>query len=424
MRSFNADLHIHSLHSIGVSKNMTIPNLVKGARKKGIHLLGTGDVTQPDWLNHLERTLTNKNGAFVCEQVAFVPTVEIEDTEAVHHLVLLPDFETVRSLRDDLSDYSSNINQTWGGRPRVNLHGETLAGLVRDNEGMIGPAHAFTPFKAIFREGKYDNLVDCYGNEAKHIHFIELGLSADSAIADHIPELRELTYITSSDAHSPSPDKIGREYVTFTMESATYDEIRMAILREKGRKPILNVGFDPRLGKYYLSFCSSCRRTLIVKQGDAAPEFDDLNIYISVKSPEEKERLLRDIHRRRVLCPVDGKKLRLGVRDRAMQIGEAKSISPSHRPRYLHIPPLLDLMSNALGIKSKTSRGLQFIYNQLRSTFGPETEILTKTPISEVKAINGTIGKMLEVYRDGTIKYIPGGGGRYGSFSLPWELDE
>ncbi|NHJ12860.1 MAG: phosphotransferase [Candidatus Thorarchaeota archaeon] len=423
MRPFNADLHIHSLHSIGVSKNMTIPNLSKGAEKKGIHIIGTGDATQPDWLDHLEHTLVKKGGSLAFEGVYFVLTVEIEDKESIHHLILLPNFEAVRSLRNDLGRYSPNIDHTWGGRPRVNLQGETLAGIVRDNDGMIGPAHAFTPFKAIFREGRHDGLAGCYGEEARHIHFIELGLSADSAVADHIPELRDLTYITSSDAHSPGPDKLGREYVAFNMESPTFDELRLAILRRNGRRPLLNVGFDPRLGKYYLSFCSSCRRTLVVRQGEGEPEYDDLNIYISVKSSEENERLLRGIHRRKVFCPADGKKLRLGVRDRAMQIGEAESVSPKHRPPYLHMPPLLDLMSNALNIKAKNSKRLQTIYDQLRTAFGPETEILTRTSISNVARINEAIARMLEAYREGTIRYVPGGGGRYGTFTMPWESD-
>ena len=95
MNQYDVDLHIHSLHSIGVSKVMTIPRLAQGAKAKGLHLIGTGDVTQPQWLKHLKKSLTRKGEVYEHDSVAFIPTVEIEDTESIHHVVLLPSFESV-----------------------------------------------------------------------------------------------------------------------------------------------------------------------------------------------------------------------------------------------------------------------------------------------------------------------------------------
>ena len=198
MPLFDADLHIHSLHSIGVSKVMTIPMLSKGAKEKGLHLIGTGDATQPNWLDHLRKHLSLKDEVLVYDSISFIPTVEIEDTESIHHVVILPDFESVELLRKSLKPFSSNLDDEWGGRPRVRINGEELAGLVRDVGGMIGPAHAFTPFRSIFRENKHASLKSCYGSETEHVHFLELGLSADSTTADFIPDLRPLTYITST----------------------------------------------------------------------------------------------------------------------------------------------------------------------------------------------------------------------------------
>ena len=423
MERFDTDLHIHSLHSISVSKSMTIPNLAKGAKEKGLQLIGTGDITQPDWLNHVKKHLIETDGVLYHDDVSFIPTVEIEDAESIHHVVVLPDFEAVDSLRTSLSASSPNINDEWGGRPRVNLEGEQLAGLIRDAGGMIGPAHAFTPYRAIFRENKHTSLRSCYGDETPHVHFIELGLSADSETADCIPELRGVTYITASDAHSPAPNKLGREFVRFEMESPTYEELSLAITRQRNRKPVLNVGFNPRLGKYYLSFCDHCRRTLIIQDGDDPPSFDDLNIYISCSSENQRQRLLDDVHRRKVICPADGKKLRLGVRDRAAAIGDGKSKSPPHRPPYLHIAPLLDIIASSLSIKSTSSKTVRKLYDQLRNQFGPETVILTETPIPVIQEKNNRVASMISHYREKTINYIDGGGGRYGRLVPPWESD-
>jgi len=400
---------------------MTIPNLVNGAAEKGLDILGTGDATQPDWLDHLRRNLVPSGEELKQEGISFIPTVEIEDGESIHHLVILPDFESVEMLRSSLRPFSPNIDSEWGGRPRANIGPSDLAALVRETGGFVGPAHAFTPFKSVFREGRYESLLACYGKEAANIHFIELGLSADTEIADYIPELRGITFITSSDAHSPSPDKLGREFVRFSMESATFDELRKAILRQQGRKPILNVGLDPRLGKYYLSFCSSCRRTVQILEGEGHPWFDTLNIYIECKNDDEKAALLRDVHKRRAKCPIDGKNLRLGVRDRAMMIGTPRSESLFDRPPYLHVPPLLDVISASMNGMAKSTKSVRSLYDRMRSSIGRETTILIDAPIDRVSKIDGRVGAMVEALRNGTATYAAGGGGRYGWLVPPWQ---
>ena len=50
---FIADMHIHSKYSRACSKNLTIQNLEKWARVKGVNLLGTGDFTHPKWIQEI-----------------------------------------------------------------------------------------------------------------------------------------------------------------------------------------------------------------------------------------------------------------------------------------------------------------------------------------------------------------------------------
>ncbi len=424
MEELAVDLHIHSHHSISVSKKMTIPNIALGAREKGLDIMGTGDATQPEWLAHLRKALKSDEEGLSYDGVSFIISAEIEDTESIHHVILLPDFDSVDTLRALFKPHSPNIDHEWGGRPRVNLRGEEIAGFVRDVGGLIGPAHAFTPFRSIFREGRHDSLTGCYGSEARFISFIELGLSADTEMADCISELRQLTFITSSDAHSPSPGKLGREFVKFRMESSTFLELKRAILREKGRTSVLNVGLNPRLGKYYLSFCPSCRRTLLVEKGGSSPSFDNLNIYMSCENEHEELALLKGIHSRSVSCPSDGKALRLGVRDRAFMIGDGASKSPSHRPPYMDLPPLLDLITSSLGIKSSSSKRVRCLYDEMRRNFGSEINILTETPIEHLSESDSSVATMIEAYRTKSVGYIPGGGGRYGRLVAPWSDEE
>jgi len=413
MREFTADLHIHSPYSIGVSRNMTLENIAECARQKGIDIVGTGDVLQPDWSKHLQSRLVSERDELSFGGINFLLTVEIEDSESIHHLVILRDFEAVGRLRNALHRCSTNVTDRWGGRPRVNIGGAELAGLCRDDDGLIGPAHAFTPFKSIFREGRHESLMSCYGNEAPYVSFIELGLSADTEMADSISELSRVTFVTSSDAHSPSPAKLGREFMRLAMESATFDELAQALRREGGRRTVLNVGLDPRLGKYYLSFCSSCRRTLVIDEGEISPSFDSLDIHVSVRGQSELAQLLRSIHERRVACPACGRRLRLGVKDRAMMIGEHESVSPAHRPPYLHIPPLLELISSAHGFKAASSSANR-LYSTLVKACGAEVTIITETSIEAIRAVDPALSELIAAYRAGAVRYRPGGGGRYG----------
>ena len=61
-----ADLHIHGAYSRATSEQMSIPEIAKYAKIKGLNLVGTGDFTHPDWLKEIKETLrlTADSGLF------------------------------------------------------------------------------------------------------------------------------------------------------------------------------------------------------------------------------------------------------------------------------------------------------------------------------------------------------------------------
>ena len=132
----------------------------------------------------MKKSLKEKDETLFYDKCSFIVTAEVEDEDSIHHVILLPDFESTDALRKLLKPHSPNLNDEWGGRPRVNTNAEQIAGFVRDVGGMIGPAHAFTPFKAIFRENKYGSLLECYGSEANNVHFPTTWPNASSPIYD------------------------------------------------------------------------------------------------------------------------------------------------------------------------------------------------------------------------------------------------
>ncbi len=419
MLEINADLHIHSRYSMGVSDKMLIPNIIQGAKQKGINIMGTGDITHKQWREHVKEHVEYKEGTLLKDGIYFIPTTEIEDIDSVHHLVILPDLEAAEELERKLQPFSNNISKTWGGRPHVNLKAVEILEIVLSVDGLMGPAHAFTPFKAIFRAGRYSRLKECYEDLADKVSFLELGLSADTILADRISELHKVTFLSNSDAHSPTPLKLGREFNRFQIQEPTFDEIKKAILRKKGRKVILNAGFDPRLGKYYSSFCKNCKRRVKILIGTKPKEIHpDFIIYYY---PEKQLALnfLQRIQSGKERCPYCNAILSLGVKDRIELIADIdEEIHPEHRPPYIWVAPLMELIRASLGLKTANSVTVKRYYQKIISDFGDESRILVDSTKEELEAYDKSLATLILNTRKGTLKVSQGGGGIYGMVEI------
>ncbi|MFX1301726.1 MAG: hypothetical protein ACFFBV_14730 [Promethearchaeota archaeon] len=434
MDIYNADLHIHSPHSIGVSKSLNIDTMIDTCKKKGLNILGTGDVLQPSWLNYLENNLEkNQDGAYCYKDTYFILQTEIEDQESVHELVFFEDFDMVRNIQMKLEPYSKNILDEWGGRPRVNLSPAELAEVVSDEGALIGPAHAFTPFKAIFRQNKFKTLEECYADATKKICFIELGLSANTDLADRLECLKDVTFLSNSDAHSQDPRSLGREFNRFDIDNPSFNEILQAIQKKNGRKIILNVGLNPKLGKYYVMFCNKCRRRILFKKvkKQVSKIFnqysitDNFIIYYSIDPTSSRLDYLEQVSKNKVHCPACREhlnknfKVKLGVSERIEKISTYKEPKhPDHRPPYINAVPLIDIIRAVKGIKSTTSKTVLNDYNKIIEELGKEFEILIDTPIPKIEFFNKNIALIIKALRNDKVEYTPGGGGTYGQISL------
>ena len=122
---------------------------------------------------------------------------------------------------------------------------------VKELGGIFIPAHVFTPFKSVYGKGVAKSLNEVL--EPELIDGIELGLSADTDMADQISELHKYTFVTNSDAHSLA--KIGREYQKMLMETPSFKEFYYVLHQKEGRKVTVNYGMNPKLGKYHLTVC-------------------------------------------------------------------------------------------------------------------------------------------------------------------------
>jgi len=395
----NVDLHTHSLYSRATSKNMVINTIASQSKLKGLDLIGTGDAFHPGWLKIIEDNIepsdngiysvkecddtqtrllkTVENPETKIDKCKFILTVEVEDQNRVHQLIILPSIESAYEIREELP--SKNIDTE--GRSRVNMNGAELMDLVRDHDGLIGPSHAFTPWTGIYKE--FDSIYDCYNDTPD---FLELGLSADTDMADRIEELQDIPFISNSDAHSPWPHRLGREFNEIEIKEWTYDAFKEAI---RSKKVVGNYGFDPRLGKYHETGCVRCYK---------------------IFSIEEAKKL-------KMRCPCGGL-IKKGVKNRVGDIAEwDEPHHPEFRPQYTHIIPLAEIISLVHG-KGITTVFVQKIWKELVQTFGSEIGVLIYTPISEISKTNSKLADVIRSFRDNTLKIQPGAGGMYGKILL------
>ncbi|MFX0056687.1 MAG: endonuclease Q family protein [Candidatus Hodarchaeota archaeon] len=434
MDFFNCDLHIHSPHSIAVSKSLNLDTMVATCMKKGLHILGTGDILQPEWLNYMKNNLKkDHHGAFLYKNIHFILQTELEDAESIHHVVFFPDFDSVVHAQNKLKPHSKNILDEWGGRPRVNLNPPELVDIITDIGGLIGPAHAFTPFKAIFRQNKYENLNDCYQDATKNVYFLELGLSANTDLADRLADLKNISFLSNSDAHSQDPRSLGREFNKFEIENGSFEEILLALRRKNSRRIILNIGLHPKLGKYYNMFCNKCRRRVLFKKSKKKMSTvfnqyaitDNFIVYYSEEPIKSKNEFINSVSQEKIVCPACKEnlnknfKIKLGVSERIEVISSSKeTIHPEHRPSYINAVPLIDIIRSVKGIKSSSSKTVMNIYNKIINDLGSEFSILTEVPLDIIGKFDKNIALVIKAIRDDEIEYTPGGGGTYGQIKL------
>ena len=250
----NADLHIHSPYSMATSRSMTPESLLAAAKMKGLDVLGSGDALHPAWRAAWRDRPEDGSGIVV------VPTVEVEDRHRVHHLILAESFDQFAELADLFAPHSKNV--ATAGRPHVALDGAAIASAVHDLGGLIGPAHAFTPWTSLY--ARFESPAGCYGSE--RIDFLELGLSADTSYAAGIPDLAGIPFISSSDAHSATPVRLGRE---FTRLDVGVPGVRGVLDAVAGARITMNAGFFPEEGKYNRTACIHCFCHYSLKEAEA-----------------------------------------------------------------------------------------------------------------------------------------------------------
>jgi uncharacterized protein (TIGR00375 family) len=407
MRTVFADLHIHIGRAFGgripdaasddgtgmprvagkpvkitAARDLTFENIAREcALRKGIEIAGVVDCASPAVQRDIQALISSGamielpgGGLRFRDKTTIILACELETSEAdrscAHYISCFPSLAELRDFSRIMGSLVTNLDLS---SQRCRLSAQALWEITHSCGGAFIPAHSFTPHKSIYGNcaRRLGELFDDRALAA--IPALELGLSADSFMADRLAELADKTLLSNSDAHSLP--KIAREYNVLEIEEPTYEEMLRALRREGGRRVVANFGLDPRLGKYHRTFCSKCER-------------------IETQPPPV------------LACPLCGSESVItGVLDRVADIADyPEPRPPAHRPPYQYQVPLQflpNLGPVALG--------------KLLNRFGTEMAVLHQVQGGELTQVVGRrLADLIMAARDGALPLKAGGGGHYG----------
>ena len=391
-----ADLHLHSKHSRATSFNLSIDNLEKWGRIKGLNLLGTGDFQHPIYRKEIDEKLVEDDKGILrtASGFAFLWQTEISlmyssdgKRRAFHLLVFAPNSK----IADKITAYlGSKGRLDYDGRPIFGINARDFVKDLKDIDDRIEiiPAHCMTPWFGLFgSKTGFNSLRDCFLDLTEKIYAVESGMSADPAMLWRFEEISKgVNVVSFSDSHSFWPWRLGREATIFEIDELSYDNIIKAIRTGKGLKATIET--PPEYGKYHWDGHRICNFSC---------------------SPEETKRL-------NGICPICKKQMIIGVENRVKEISK---YSEGHKPEnakiFYKLLPLSEVIALFLDSTPENKKSW-IIYNNLIENFGNEINILLKISKQQffAKNVDEKLIELILKNREEKIKVKPGFDGEYG----------
>ena len=385
---------------------MSINEIARFAKIKGLNLVGTGDFTHPEWLKEIQETLVPEQGTDLYtvasnadSPVRFMLTTEVctifnfeNQVKKVHHVILTPSVETTVQINEALMRYG---DLSADGRPLLNMTAPQLVEevMATSSENMVFPAHVWTPwFSAFGAFSGFDSIEECYQDMSKHIHALETGLSSDPAMNWRLSRLDRFALVSNSDCHSFWPWRIGREANVFELERMSYREVLDAVCSKDPARFKFTIETDPAYGKYHWTGHRKCNVSL---------------------SPQEAQKFGN-------ICPVCRRKLTKGVEQRVEELADRPvNFKPDNTPGFMRLLPLSEIIATVLGAGSPSTQAVWKTYNLLVGRFGDEYTVLmdaSEDALAEV--VDAAIAEAVFRVRTGSVRVVPGYDGVYGKLDL------
>jgi PHP family Zn ribbon phosphoesterase len=389
---------------------------------KGIDIIGTGDCQFTIWTDILSEVLVeDKPGIFLLEgyystrfilQTELIFTLPVQKRSKITHvLFLFPNFDSILVFRNLLTNWG--VKHEKMARPFVKCDSKEeiskRINKILEIHPLIEaiPAHIMTPQGVYGSNIRINYLKEFFGEVSNRINVLETGLSADPQFLGLIPELDTKTLISNSDAHSSALHRMGREFTVLEIPKMTYSDVIHALRRNRVK---YTVEFPPEEGRFFLSGHRAGRKK---------PGLHGIDEYCYF-SPQHVPR--NDI------CPICNKTLTVGVFQRCVEInevqGEKRRLEDKNRnEKFIRMVPLIDVLSSALGIKTKTSKTIIAEYGRIISLVGPEAHLWNLSVEKITNLLSGKISdKILNAIVNvklGEFTFYPYGfDGEYGELKI------
>ncbi|MHA1991226.1 MAG: hypothetical protein ACW981_07775 [Candidatus Hodarchaeales archaeon] len=333
-----------------------------------------------------------------------------------HTLVLFPNFDSVEEFYRLVSSWGSKLEKI--ARPFILSKspeevGEKIKAIKNINSLIeVIPAHIMTPDGVFGSNHKLNWLDDFYSGGTSEINVIETGLSADPNLLYLIPELDKHTFISNSDAHSATIQRIGREFSSLIVPNDNYS-YKDIIYSLRNNKINFTAEFMPSEGRYFLSGHKNSTR------GHNKNEYCK---YSPNFIPQNN------------LCPICNKEITTGALSRAIQIGkiqgDERSLEDFKSQRaFFHFIPLIEVISLGLGIKNPNSKRVVRTYMDIISHQQIKNESnFWQLPINKIDQIlkdkiDQEVLIAINQIHTGNYSYSPGFDGIYGELVIGKKID-
>lgn len=399
------DLHIHSKYSRACSRELTLSNIDKTCRIKGVDIITTGDFTHPAWFASIKKELeeVGSSGLYKLktaedDKVKFIIGTEValiykdnDKCRRIHVCLHAPNIESAEKLNIFLEKRGVNLKSD--GRPIFGMSAPDLVKTCLDihPEFLIYPAHIWTPWFAVFgSKSGFNTMEECFHDQTEYIYAYETGLSSDPEMNWRLSALDKLTLLSNSDAHSLP--NIAREANIFDLENITYKEIYEAIKNKDLKKIIKTIEFYPEEGMYHYDGHRDCGVMM---------------------TPQETKK-------HKGICPKCKKPLTVGVFARVDDLADRPlGERPNNSYPYQKFVELDKIIAQAIGVKSRSSKRVKKEYDFLIVKFGSELDILLKVNLNKMSGIvDPQIIEGIKRVRTGELEVSPGFDGQYGEVRI------
>ncbi len=239
LKTYRVDLHIHTCLSPCADIDMTPKRILKRAKQEGLHIIAVADHNSVENFPALKA---------LSSDTMVLPAMEITTKEEIHLLAIMPDYESALELQNLVYSYLpvEKNSRLHFEQLVVNAEGqlihfnerslidavdktvEEMVEFIHSLQGLAIPSHIDRDLYGI---------ISGLGTIPPDVPFDALEISFRTAPEEAKTRFSPYSYLPwlwSSDAHHV--DQIGRAFTRLLLEEPCFDEIKMAIKGQKGRR--------------------------------------------------------------------------------------------------------------------------------------------------------------------------------------------